>query len=176
MRTTREELEAAFRHYWGCGAVGEDWDAWADCFTEDAEYVEHVLGNMHGREAIRAWINPIMAKYREIYTAYEWHMIDPESGRVCVYMQNRRDHPSGQGTIDFPGITILRYGGGGRFAYEEDYWAVPAAHKSTEEYAAACVKHDPDHAAKGTRRDWGRGPEWTRGGPTYAERRPAPRR
>jgi hypothetical protein len=30
-----------------------------------------------------------------------------------VYMQNRRDHPSGTGTIDFPGITILGYAGDG---------------------------------------------------------------
>ena len=80
--------------------VGEDWDAWVDCFTDDVVYVEHVLGIMHGREAVRAWIKPIMAQYGEIYTAYEWHMIDPATGRVCVYMQNRRDHPSGSGVID----------------------------------------------------------------------------
>src|SRR5690348_8581107 len=92
---SRDELEAAFIRYWRTGAVGEDWDAWADLFTEDARYVEHVLGSMHGREAIRAWIKPIMAQYGEVYTAYEWHVVDPASGRICVYMQNRRDHPSG---------------------------------------------------------------------------------
>ena len=173
---SRDELEAAFIHYWRCGAVGEDWDAWADCFTEDAEYVEHVLGNLQGREAIRAWIKPIMARFGELYTVYEWHVVDPPSGRVCVYMQNRRDHPSGSGAIDFPGITILRYGGGGLFAYEEDYWALPAAQQATTTYAAACAEHDPEHAKKQSRRDWGAGPEWTRGGPSYADRRPAPRR
>jgi hypothetical protein len=131
-----------------------------------------VLGTFRGREAIRAWIKPIMARYGEIYTAYEWHMIDPASGRVCVYMQNRRDHPSGHGTIDFPGITILRYAGDGLFASEEDYWAVPGAQRASEEYAAACKAHDPEHAKKQTLRDWGRGPAWTHGGPSYAERRP----
>jgi hypothetical protein len=167
-----DEIEAAFIRYWRAGAVGEDWDAWADRFTEDAVYVEHVLGTMHGREAIRAWIKPIMARFGELYTAYEWHMIDAAAGRVCVYMQNRRDHPSGQGTIDFPGITILQYAGGGRFGYEEDYWAVPGAQRAAEAYAAACKTHDPDHKRKQTRRDWGRGPAWTRGGASYAERRP----
>ena len=54
-----EEVENAFRTYWQTGAVGENWDAWADLFTEDALYVEHVLGNMNGREQIRAWIRPI---------------------------------------------------------------------------------------------------------------------
>jgi hypothetical protein len=169
---SHDDLERAFRRYWQTGAVGEDWEAWPDLFTEDAEYVEHVLGSMHGRAAIRAWIGPIMARYGEIYTAYEWHMVDPASGRVVVYMQNRRDHPSGKGCIDFPGITILDYAGDGHWKREEDFWAVPQAQTAAKEYAEACAKHDPQHAKKMTRRDWGSGPDWTQGAPTYAERRP----
>ncbi|HKA30620.1 MAG TPA: nuclear transport factor 2 family protein, partial [Candidatus Binatia bacterium] len=94
----RDELEKAFRTYWRTGAVGEDWDAWADLFTEDCTYFEHYYGSMQGREHVRAWIKPVMARYGEIYTAYEWHTIDVERGRVIFYMQNRRDHPGGQGT------------------------------------------------------------------------------
>jgi hypothetical protein len=172
---TREELEQAFRRYWQTGAVGEDWDAWADLFTEDATYVEHVLGNLAGREAIRAWIKPIMRQYPELYTAYEWHVVDPDTGRVVVYMQNRRDHPGGQGTIDFPGITILQYAGNNQWSREEDFWAVPLAYKTVEEYAQARKQFDPDHNQKATRLNWGNGPEWTRGGASYAERKGAPR-
>jgi hypothetical protein len=164
----RDELEQAFRKYWQAGAVGENWDAWADCFTEDADYVEHVLGRLKGREAIRAWIKPIMAQFGELYTAYEWHVVDPASGRVVVYMQNRRDHPSGTGTIDFPGVTILEYGGTGRWRYEEDFWPLAQGHQANQTYAEACAKHDRDHAKKQTRLDWGRGPAWTRGAPSYA--------
>lgn len=171
---SREEIEGAFIRYWRCGAVGEDWDAWSDRFTPDAKYVEHVLGVRNGREEIRAWIKPIMAQYGEIYTAYEWHMIDAAQARVCVYMQNRRDHPSGEGVIDFPGITILHYAGGGLFDYEEDYWSVPGAQAATEQYEAARKAHDRDHRKKMTRLDWGNGPEWTRGGRSYADRRPIP--
>jgi hypothetical protein len=163
----REELEEAFRKYWSTGAVGENWDAWANLFTEDAHYVEHVLGEMNGREAIRAWIKPIMEQYCELYTAYEWHTIDEERGRAIVYMQNRRDHPSGKGTIDFPGITILEYAGDGRWSSEEDFWAVPAAGRCTQEYTAACKQFDPEHKAKRTRRDWGKGPAWTKGPATW---------
>ncbi|HEY2775900.1 MAG TPA: nuclear transport factor 2 family protein [Candidatus Binatia bacterium] len=160
------EVEEAFRNYWRTGAVGENWDAWADLFTEDALYVEHVLGNRNGREEIRQWIKPIMAQYGELYTVYEWHLADP-SGRVVVYMQNRRDHPSGHGVLDFPGITILQYAGGGKWCLEEDYWAMPAAMRATEDYAAARAKHDPAHNEKRTRGDWGNGPDWTRGAATY---------
>jgi hypothetical protein len=170
MPFSRDEVEDAFRTYWRTGAVGEDWDAWADLFTEDARYIEHVLGDLRGREAIRAWIKPIMAQYQELYTAYEWHSVEEAACRVMVYMQNRRDHPSGTGTIDFPGITILQYAGNGRWSLEEDFWAVPKAYQTVETYAAACKQFDPTHREKRTRFDWGSGPEWTRGGRSWADR------
>ena len=168
-RFTKDELEQDFRRYWRTGAVGERWSEWADLFAPDARYVEHILGTRHGREEIRGWIVPIMAKYPEIYTAYEWHMLD-ESGRVVVYMQNRRDHPSGTGVIDFPGVTLLQYAGDGLWSLEEDFWAVPQAQRAFQEYADACKVHDPDHAQKMTRLDWGQGPGFTRGGHSYRER------
>ena len=111
-----------------------------------------------------------MEQYCELYTSYEWHTVDEESGRVLVYMQNRRDHPSGSGTIDFPGITILHYAGDGLFDYEEDFWSVPAARKATEAYAEACTRHDAEHPAKRTRLDWGAGPSWTQGARSWFER------
>lgn len=167
---SRAELERAFQLYWRTGAVGEDWDAWADLFTEDATYVEHVLGTMKGREAIRAWIKPIMEQFGELYTAYEWHTIDEDGGRAIVYMQNRRDHPSGNGTIDFPGITILEYAGNNQWKLEEDYWAVARGQETIKEYEQACKEHDPDHKKKRTRLHWGNGPAWTQGARSYAER------
>ncbi|MBW2288510.1 MAG: nuclear transport factor 2 family protein [Deltaproteobacteria bacterium] len=166
----RDEIEQAFRKYWHAGAVAEDWNGFAEMFTEDAQYVEHVLGSMRGREAIRSWIVPIMEQYCELYTAYEWHTVDEDADRVIVYMQNRRDHPSGSGTIDFPGITILHYAGGGLFDLEEDFWSVPGGQATTVEYAAACEQHDPEHRQKRTRLHWGDGPEWTRGAKSYFER------
>lgn len=164
-----DEVESAFRSYWAAGAVGEDWDAWCDLFTDDARYVEHFFGEMRGRETIRAWITPIMLEqYPELYTVYEWHMSAPD-GRVVVYMQNRRDHPNGSGVIDFPGITILHYAGGGKFDFEEDFWTLPGAQSATDEYAAACAAHDPEHPSKRTRSNWGDTPRWARGAPTYFE-------
>ena len=34
-----------------CAEAGE-WRDWANLFTEDAHYVEHMFGEMHGREEI----------------------------------------------------------------------------------------------------------------------------
>lgn len=167
----RDEVDEAFRHYWTTGAVGEDWDAWVDqCFTDDVTYVEHVLGDMSGREEVRAWIKPIMEDFCELYTAYEWHQVG-DDGRVIAYMQNRRDNPEPGGPpIDFPGVTILQYAGDGRFSLEEDFWAYPAAMEASKHYLEASTRHDPDHKQKRTRLDWGSGPSWTRGAASWAER------
>ena len=56
---SREELAEAFDVYQQqVIEVGNtwDWSSYANVFTEDATYVEHALGNMAGREAIREWI------------------------------------------------------------------------------------------------------------------------
>lgn len=167
----KDELEDAFRKYWRTGAVGESWDAWADLFSEDCVYLEHMYGEMRGRETVRTWIKPIMEKYGELYTKYDWHAVDPDGGRVVFYMQNRRDHPSGHGTIDFPGISILEYAGNGKWSKEEDFWSVKGRDVAMREYAEACTKYDPDHTQKRTRFDWGNGPDWTRGARTFFDRK-----
>ena len=162
------EIEEAFRTYWQTGMIGEDWDAWADLFTEDVVYHERVLGTMRGREAVRAWIKPLMAQYGEIYGVYDWHLVDPSgNGRVVFHMINRRDHPNGEDVLDFPGMTVLQYGGGGLWAAEEDYWAEKLAIAQYTAYNKALKALDPTHRDRRTRSDWGDGPPWTRGPASY---------
>lgn len=157
-----EEVENAFRHFWQTGMIREDWNAWADLFTGDVVYYERVLGTMRGRETVRNWIVPLMEQYGEIYGVYDWHEVDA-SGRVVFRMVNRRDHPSGTGTLDFPGITVLQYAGDMQWSSEEDYWAEKLGVAQFRAYAAALKEHDPDHRNKRTRHHWGQGPPWTRG-------------
>jgi hypothetical protein len=152
-----EEVETAFRRFWNIGMIREDWNAWADLFTEDVVYYERVLGTMHGRETVRSWIVPLMEKYGEIYGVYDWHEVDP-SGRVVFRMINRRDHPSGQGHMDFPGVTVLQYAGNDQWSMEEDYWAEKLGVQQFQEYEAALKKHDPDHRNKRTRKKRGQSP------------------
>lgn len=160
------EVEGAFRHYWHTGMIREDWNAWADLFTDDVVYYERILGTMRGRETVRNWIVPLMEQYGEIYGVYDWHEVDP-SGRVVFRMINRRDHPSGSGTLDFPGITVLQYAGQNQWSMEEDYWAEKLGVAQYQEYGEALKQHDPDHRNQRTRLDWGNGPEWTSGKKSY---------
>ena len=83
-RWTRQEIEEALDCYQKtaleAGTSG-DWNAWADLFTEDATYIEHLYGTFGGREAIRKWISSTMAEWpnhQMQYFPHEWVMIDEE--------------------------------------------------------------------------------------------------
>src|SRR5947209_20583435 len=61
-----EELKEAFGVFCRVGnecAERDDYNAFADLFTEDCLYVEHFYGTMHGREEVRKWIVPLMREY-----------------------------------------------------------------------------------------------------------------
>ncbi len=155
------EVEAQFRRYWRTGIVHEDWPAWCALFTEDVCYDERILGSMHGRAAVQTWIEPLMAKWPEIYGVYDWHVADP-SGRVFFRMENRRDRPGGGPVIDFPGVTILQYAGDGLWSHQEDFWATELARDTAVLYERLRRAHDSEHRARRSREDWGHGPAWTR--------------
>ena len=101
---SREELEEAFARYEQ--AVVEiaktwDWSSYADHFTEDATYVEHAVGNMVGREAIREWIVRTMNMFpgsEMPFYPVSWYSIDTDKGWVIGKIMNRMKDP-GDGSI-----------------------------------------------------------------------------
>jgi hypothetical protein len=100
-----------------------------------------------------------MARVPELYTALGWYAIDGD--RVICEAINRRDDPGPEGgVIDFPGVTVLRYAGGGLWRAEEDYWSTTEAADATKRYKEACKRHDPDHPAKRSRLHWPASPAW----------------
>jgi hypothetical protein len=61
------------------------------------------------------------------------------------------------------------------FSVEEDFWSLPEGIETAKRSAAAYRDVDPEFPKQRTRRNWGRGPDWTRGAATYAESRGATR-
>ena len=127
-RWTRDELEAAFQTYQdtalAAGTSG-DWNAWADLFTEDATYFEHLYGHFGGREAIRRWITTTMATYpgnQMPHFPIEWYVIDEDKGWIVCQVWNRMADPGDGSLHQASNITILKYAGGGRWSYEEDVY------------------------------------------------------
>ena len=159
MSFDRDEVEASFRKLWQTGAVGEDWDAQADLYTPDADYFDHFYGRMTMDE-FRVWCNDLMSvRFPELYTAYEWHVVD--GARVVVHMQNRRDNPEpGAPPIDFPSVTIYQYAGDGLWCADTDYWSMLRAVEARRTYEAAAARFDPDHLLLRSRAHWPASPDW----------------
>lgn len=143
----RSEVEAAFKRYWQVGNIEERWSDWADCFTEDVVYVEHVFGTMHGREAVRGWITQLMRENLHVHGALEWYVI--EGDRVVYGMQNRYFNPKGpeHPDIEFPGMTQILYAGDGLFRLEEDYWDMVLAKRAYREFHELLAEHGDAHLA-----------------------------
>lgn len=116
----RDEVEAEWHTFVARGDAN-DWSAWADQFTEDAEYVEHAMGTFHGREAIRAWITETMASVSGMSFPVDWHVVD--GNRVVMYCWNVFDPlPGMNGEYKFAVVTILEYAGNGQWSREEDVY------------------------------------------------------
>jgi len=129
-RFARDELEAAFRHYEATArraADSNDWSIWADLFTGDATYWEHLYGRMNGRDAIKAWITSAMTSYPGSEMPHfpsDWHVIDEEHGRVVAYIQNRMRDPGDGSVHQAPNVSILHYAGDNQWSYQEDIYNV----------------------------------------------------
>ena len=127
---SRQEIEDAYAHYRAVaaesGATG-DWNPWAECFTEDAEYFEHLYGKFQGREAIREWITTTMAEYpNNEMTEFpaDWWVIDEERGWVVCAVWNRmQDIGDGQ-VHQAINWSLLKYAGNNLWSYEEDIYNV----------------------------------------------------
>lgn len=126
-RFAREEILEAFERYKAARDEASrtgDWNVWADCFTEDALYVEHAYGELHGREAIREWITGVMAPFPRMTFPQNWWVLDAERDAVVFECRNEFPAPhQPDGTpFWFPNWSRLVYGGGGLWASEEDVY------------------------------------------------------
>jgi len=123
---TRAELEEAFQLYNQAvedAVARQNWDDWANLFTEDALYIEHAYGEFQGREAIREWITKVMAPFPTMYFPQDWVLYDEENGAIVMCVQNVLPHPTDPDTtFSFPNWTRLIYAGNGQFSLEEDIY------------------------------------------------------
>jgi len=122
-----DELRRAFEQFARVSdecAISADFNAFADLFTEDCTYVEHVFGEMHGREAIRQWIVPLMNEYPNTLMTYthDWVLFDEPNGRVVLCA--RTHMPDLGDGIDYSTTnwTRIDYAGYGFWWREEDIY------------------------------------------------------
>ena len=125
---TRQELQEAHDAFAAAAAESGrtgDWSIWADRFTEDADYHEHLYGTFHGRAEILAWITETMSTWPNSEMTqfpHTWCVCDEEKGWWICEIQNRFDDPGDGKIYEAANITILKYAGDGRFSSEEDVY------------------------------------------------------
>ncbi len=128
MGWTRAELGEAFERYTADvekACATRNWDLFADRFTEDATYVEHVYGSWQGREETRRWIWKTMTTFpgsEMVAFPAAWHTIDEDRGWVICEIRNLMRDPGDGSVHEASNITILRYAGDGLWANEEDVY------------------------------------------------------
>lgn len=123
---SRAELESAFQRYQDTverAASSGDWTLFADLFTEDVDYYEHVYGRMRGRAAVRRWAVATMTSFPgNCMTGFpvSWSMLDESRGWIVCEVQNPLRDPGDGSAHGAANITKLHYSGENLFSYEED--------------------------------------------------------
>ena len=125
---TRAELEQAFQHFQDvgdrCGKT-QQWQDWADLFTEDATYIEHNFGTFHGRKEIYDWIQTTMNQpivEDMVDFPIEWYVIDEDRGWIVCQVWNRMRDPGDGSVHGAYNFTLLKYAGNNQWSYEEDIY------------------------------------------------------
>ena len=123
---SREEIDEAFEHHKQVVVeIGSSWDwsRFADQFTEDATYVEHTYGTLHGREQIRDWIVSTMNVFPGSEMPFyptSWHSIDVDRGWVFCEFLNRMRDPGDGSVHQAANLSVMKYAGDNLWSYEED--------------------------------------------------------
>jgi hypothetical protein len=127
-RFSRAELEDAFAVFEAtvaAAARSRDWDAWVRHYTPDVDYIEHAMGTMKGRDAVRAWINRTMTSFPGSHmTSFPslWSVIDERTGRVICELDNPMRDPGDGTIISATNISIITYAGDGFWSRQEDVY------------------------------------------------------
>lgn len=128
MSYTREELLRAFDHYREVAAEAGrtgNWALFVDLFADNVRYVEHMYGTFDGKQAVRDWIVPEMAKWpvkHMVSFPWDWFVIDEKCGWIVGQIANVMADPGDGKEYRAVNWTRLVYGGDGLFSEEEDVY------------------------------------------------------
>jgi hypothetical protein len=146
----RGEIEEALARFRAAadeaGRTG-DWGPWVACFTPDVHYIEHLYGEFHGRDEVRAWIEATMNRWPFTHMQlfpWDWYTVDAEQGWVVGQVQNRFVDPGDGSVHTAPNWTRLVYGGDGLFSSEEDVYNPADFAPVVQGWLAAWATHHPD--------------------------------
>jgi hypothetical protein len=147
---SREEIEDAFDTYREAAAEAGrtgNWEVFLGRFTEDVHYIEHHYGDFRGKQAVRDWIVPVMAKWpynqMQMYP-WDWHTIDVDNGWVVGQIANIMVDPGDGKEYRAANWTRLVYAGDGLFSEEEDVYNPAEFAPMVQAWLEAWKAHHPE--------------------------------
>lgn len=135
-RWSREEIDEAVKHFEDVGnrafTPGSSHEEWLACFTDDVHHHEMGFGygtvdeELHGREAVRRWIDGHCGVYpidQMVYFPIPWHVVDVERGWVVLEYRNVMTDPGDGRDYQEKSYTRLKYAGNKQWRFEEDMYS-----------------------------------------------------
>jgi hypothetical protein len=144
---SRAELEDALEHYQQVvrtASANGDWTLFAELFTDDADYFEHVYGRFAGRERIAEWAVRTMTTFpgnAMVKFPVRWAVFDPDRAWIVCEIRNLMRDPGDGSVHETSNLTILHYAGASRFSYEEDVYNPMNFAAMVAEWAAVADRH-----------------------------------
>lgn len=123
---SRAELQQALEHYTRTvrqASESGDWTLFGGLFTEDASYLEHAYGRMHGRDEISAWAVRTMTSFPGNCMSefpIGWAVFDEDRAWIVCEIRNLMRDPGDGSSYEAANLTVLHYTGANLFSYEED--------------------------------------------------------
>lgn len=123
---TREEIEATVERYlelrFAAIAGERPWTDLAEVLTDDVVFTDSMWGTHVGSEAVCQFLHDSMQGLEDWDFPHQWQVIDGDT--VVLGWANRLPGTRDDGTpYDIPGLSVLVYGGGGKFSSESDMYS-----------------------------------------------------
>ena len=123
-----------------CGNGGQQWDEWADLFTEDAVYyrapLRHVRGPRGDPHVDPTTMDEFPNNEMTEFPA-DWWVIDEEKGWVVAAVWNRMQDLGDGEVHQAINWSLLDYAGNNQWSYEEDIYNVEEFAVMVKAYLAA---------------------------------------
>ena len=142
-RFSRKEIEAALDAMDVLRARSSetgDWSIWAECLSEDVEFLDLIYGAYHGKSAVADFVMRVHAPFPHLRYERDWSLIDTDLSEVIFQQRMILPEPESYQGPPFA-VDVWsrhRYAGDGLFSLKQDVTLSPeAAGRNFEAWAKA---------------------------------------
>ena len=151
---SRAEIEDTVKRFEDAGNRAfrtGDHSEWLSFYADDVLYREHGFGfnngwenEIRGKAAVKQWIDPhcdIWPINRMVNFPMSWYVIDETRGWVVLEYRNVMADPGDGTLLESRSYTRLKYGGNGKWRFEEDIYSPLRMRSMLEQWVLLDARH-----------------------------------